>query len=103
MNERPHKGGGNAFFLGMIVGGALVFLLGTKKGRKILKHLSENGLEVLENLENIEGVDEYEQDAGEKDAAQEAANPGEPKAETDDNGNGSSLGKRFFKGIKKKR
>ncbi len=43
------------FILGALVGGAAIFLLGTKKGNKILKTLTEDGFEGLTNLiEDIE-------------------------------------------------
>jgi gas vesicle protein len=42
--------------LGALIGGAAVFLLGTKKGNKILKTITEDGLaglsEVAKELEN---------------------------------------------------
>lgn len=46
----------DGLLLGMIIGGAAVFLLGTKKGNKILKTITEDGLaglsEVAKDLEN---------------------------------------------------
>lgn len=92
MNEKQNKSS-NGFLLGMIVGGSLVFLLGTKKGRKILKNLSENGLEALEGILDIEEI--------------ESLYDGEDMSEVDseektNNKNGNSFGKRFFKGVKKK-
>ena len=46
----------DGLLLGMIIGGAAVFLLGTKKGNKILKTITEDGLaglsEVAKELEN---------------------------------------------------
>jgi len=45
----------DGFLLGALVGGTAVFLLGTKKGNKILKAISHEGLdgltEIIENLE----------------------------------------------------
>lgn len=51
----------DGFLLGALIGGAAVFLLGTKKGNKILKSITEEGLdgitEIIENLEEErEGV-----------------------------------------------
>ncbi len=43
------------FLLGALVGGAEIFLLGTKKGNKILKTLTEDGFEGLTNL-----IEEFE-------------------------------------------
>lgn len=60
-NSRQHGGGfANGFLLGLIVGAAVVFLLATKKGKKILKLISEEG---FDNLANI--VEEYVNEDGE--------------------------------------
>lgn len=40
----------DGFLLGALVGGAAVFLLGTKKGNKILKVLTEEGISGLTNI-----------------------------------------------------
>lgn len=40
----------DGLLLGMLLGGAVVFLLGTKKGNKILKALTENGWEGLGDI-----------------------------------------------------
>lgn len=46
----------DGFLIGLLVGGAAVFLLGTKKGKDILKTLTEQGLEglgeIAKDLEN---------------------------------------------------
>ena len=51
----------NGFLLGLLVGAAVVFLLGTKKGKKLLKSLSEDGLsnisDIFEEAEELEGDD----------------------------------------------
>lgn len=67
MNNNHNNGFSNGFLLGLIVGAALVFLLGTEKGKKIVKAITENGLDKMdeirdlleESMEEIE--DEYEQ------------------------------------------
>ena len=52
--ERNNQSGGNTFiaglFTGAILGGAAVFLLGTKKGNKVLKLLTEEGLDSLSHM-----------------------------------------------------
>src|SRR5947209_2623694 len=60
----------NGFLLGALVGGGLVFLLGTQKGKQVLKMLTENGIEGVSELRDLlnedednEIVDEYIQDA----------------------------------------
>jgi len=57
-------GGGrfsDGFLLGLIIGGGLTLLFTTKKGNKILKVVSEEGLEGLNKFieEASESVDEY--------------------------------------------
>ncbi len=66
MND--NKGGNSGFLLGLIIGGAVVFLLGTDKGRKILKSLTEEGFEELSTVieragENLEMEEEEESEA----------------------------------------
>lgn len=46
------------FMWGLIIGAALGSLLSTKKGRKIIKEISEHGLESLENIMNIDEIKE---------------------------------------------
>lgn len=46
----------DGLLLGLLIGGSAVFLLGTKKGNKILSALTEEGLEGLTDL--IETLDE---------------------------------------------
>lgn len=51
-----HSSGGGGFVFGLVIGGAIVFLLGTDKGRKILKSLTEEGFGEISNiLEKAEG------------------------------------------------
>ena len=81
----------NGFFWGMVFGALLFFLFGTKRGRKILKNLSEEGIDVFENLENMESQDEYEDDVEES-----------PRENGINHKQESTQTKRFFKGIKKR-
>jgi hypothetical protein len=105
--KQAKKPSSNAFILGMIVGGAIVFLLGTKKGRKILKELSEKGLDALEEIADFEQLEMVPEDFDEID--DEFAEVKVKGMEDVNNGNesfkengSSSSGKRFFRGIKKK-
>lgn len=62
-----HKGGsgfGNGLIVGMIFGAILVLLFTTKKGRKILRLLSEEGFEKVKDWEHI--LDELELDDNEE-------------------------------------
>ncbi len=49
-NKNPHHRGGNSFIFGVIVGALLATLLTTKKGRQILRDLTNLGLEILEEF-----------------------------------------------------
>ena len=40
----------SGFLLGLLVGAAVVFLLGTKKGKKLLKAISEDGVDNISNF-----------------------------------------------------
>lgn len=56
--EASHAKFGNGFMWGMAVGALLVLLFTTKKGRKILKVLSEEGFEKMKHWEGkIEDLD----------------------------------------------
>lgn len=53
MENNNNKSSNNSFglfLLGVLVGAAVVFLLGTKKGKRILKAISEEGKGKLSNL-----------------------------------------------------
>ena len=52
----------NSFLWGLIVGGLIVFLLVTKKGRRILKAISEEGFEKLGEYVDIEKLSRLKQD-----------------------------------------
>lgn len=56
---------GNKFFEGFIwgaiIGGAIVFLMGTKKGKKLLKAIADEGVGNLADIID-EGIDEDELD-----------------------------------------
>jgi DNA-binding PadR family transcriptional regulator len=67
MENRDH---GNKFFsgflFGAIIGGGIVFLLGTEKGKKILASLTEEGLENFnEFMEEGAGDEEIEEEVEE--------------------------------------
>ena len=61
MSDNNGNGFGSGFFLGALLGGAAVFLLGTKKGKKLLKSITEEGIESVSDLEEFfASVDEEE-------------------------------------------
>lgn len=95
MNNQA-KGGNfsNGFLWGVVVGAAIVFLLATKKGRKILKTLTEDGLEGISDI--------YELFEEEK---KKTKSCGDMELDEDEDENFSEAKistKRFFKGIPKK-
>lgn len=53
----------DGFVMGAIAGGALVFLLGTEKGNKVLKLIMEEGRASLSDL--MDDIEEYKEDAKE--------------------------------------
>jgi gas vesicle protein len=49
-NNKSNNNFFGGFLFGVLIGAAIVFLLGTEKGKKILKTISENGMDNLDNL-----------------------------------------------------
>jgi hypothetical protein len=99
-------GGGrfsDGFLMGALVGGAAVFLLGTKKGNKVLQAITEEGIEGLSDF--IEAMEEKEVVPRAEKKAQEIVSEVKEKVEDtfdlEDQktpaSNGSSKPKRFFK------
>jgi hypothetical protein len=91
---KPSGNSFSSFLLGVIVGGAIVFLLGTEKGKKILKIISEKGLssisEILEEADKSVGLNEIEEGvevAGETQLQVKEAVGEKPRA------------RRFFRGV----
>jgi len=81
--DRDHHhghGGGfmNGFIFGIIIGAAVVFFLFTDKGKRLLKTITEEGIEGFEDLKDLVG-EEMEDE--------------EPEV--------PSKVKRFFRGLKK--
>jgi gas vesicle protein len=75
----------SGFLIGLILGAAAVFLFGTKKGKQILKTISEEGLEnitkALEDLEEEEIVDQdFVEDVPEPVKTKETEISDEPKS-----------------------
>lgn len=100
MNNNNHGGGFiNGFLWGAIIGALVVFLLGTKKGKNILKLISEESLELSE----LFGEDDQEVHRKEKPVrqAETAEVPSDPETENGEVKPVSSP-KRFFRGIPKK-
>ncbi|MDO8659595.1 MAG: hypothetical protein Q7K54_03250 [Candidatus Parcubacteria bacterium] len=102
MENNNHSGNNflNGFLLGALFGAAVVFFLGTKKGKKLLKAISEEGAENISNVlkkvdesVNLDGIMEDEDDdmPGEKLSIKEnQVEKVKPKV------------KRFFRGISRR-
>lgn len=99
MDNNNGKSGGNflgGFLLGFLIGGLVVFLLGTKKGKKILKTISEEGLDNLSNiLEKTDG-------AGDLDEVYEEEEEAMPKGQSITKESIGKKTKRFFKGVSRR-
>lgn len=98
MENQNNKSGGG-FLAGLLIGGAIGALISTKKGRQILKDLSDYGLEYVgravnfEDIESILNEEEEEMMSGEASTSDEEK---DIKAKEE-----HSRRKRLFKGIKK--
>jgi gas vesicle protein len=88
----------SGFLLGAIIGAALVFLLATERGKKILKLITDEGLKNISDL-----IEENELDGDEileeVEPVEEA--PEEPKDLESEEPAKKSTKKRFFRRVKK--
>lgn len=99
----------DGFLLGALIGGAAVFLLGTKKGNKILKAVTDGGLEGLTDLlENYEARYQTAPGETEKQGSKPVPVPKPKKTSApvehqsfdetlETNGHSSTPSRRFFK------
>lgn len=107
MEENKNHGGsfGNGFLLGVLVGGVLVFLLATEKGRRILRMLTEEGFNGASELRELleEPEEEYEEEMYEE--PESNVSPEETKEEVSPTTavkHPVASVKRFFRGTHKK-
>ncbi len=65
MENKHSSGFMNGLLLGIIIGAALVFFLGTKKGKELLRTITEEGLEDFSELGEYftENMDEEEMES----------------------------------------
>lgn len=63
MNDNKNNSG---FVWGLLIGAAIGSLVSTEKGRRIIKELSEHGLESIENLMDIDEIKQAMDDGVEK-------------------------------------
>ena len=115
-NNQHHSGFMAGFVIGVVVGAVIIFLIATKKGKKILKLLSEEGLEGVAELEELLVEDFVEpqskpiknkvvrvakptaDESGPVESSSTSAAPLVPHAL----GRIQTTGRRFFKGIPKR-
>lgn len=103
MDNNPTDGSGHGsnffsgFLLGALVGAGIVFLFGTKKGKKLLKIISEKGADnisnILEKAEKTADLAEIHEEDGDEDVV--------PKRElaVKETVEEKPKARRFFKGI----
>jgi hypothetical protein len=69
-NNKSNNNFLSGFILGALIGGIIVFLLGTEKGKKILKAISDEGLDnlsnILEKADKAANLDEVFEDEDEQ-------------------------------------
>ncbi len=64
--NNSHNHFSTGFLLGVLVGALAVFLFGTEKGRKIVKTVTESGLDKFSSLNDVfEDDEEFEEVSGE--------------------------------------
>lgn len=73
MDEHKDKKS-HGFTWGMIVGGAVVLMLTTKRGREILKELTEGGLEGIEDFIDLDKVKALTSEFDDEDRTDELPN-----------------------------
>lgn len=95
-----NNGGGkflNGFLLGALIGGGIVFLLSSKKGKEVLKTLSEEGLDNISEL--LQQEDQIVDDG--QDEVEEKKESNREEGQTQEI-NKKPLVRRFFRGISRK-
>jgi gas vesicle protein len=88
----------NGFLLGALIGAGAVFLLSSKKGKQLLKTLSEEG---LDNISELLQQEDQIVDDEENELEQEKKEPNREEGHTQEI-NKKPLVKRFFRGISRK-
>lgn len=101
MNNNNKGGFLNGFLWGAIVGGIVIFLLTSKKGKKLLKFLTEEGLDGVSELEELFGEkisgDDYEEETVSSSEKIYADKP--MPSENSALHKLTSTGRRFFRGV----
>lgn len=103
MTDTNHNG--SSFLFGALIGGGIVFLLGTKKGKQLLKVITEEGLDGIANIGDIvEDVEDEYEDQGiiENNPVVEEVKKTEQVVKEELIEQKPTGVKRFFKGTRKK-
>lgn len=110
-NNNSNGGGVSAFLLGALIGGGIVFFLGTKKGKKLLKAITDEGMESISDLTDFIEEEEDLTTSGQDIAVEEEEREKEekkPKTNGHTPQNESvveqikNAPRRFFRGVPKK-
>lgn len=104
MNNNSKGGFLHGFLWGAIIGAIVVFLLTSKKGKKILKFLTEEGLEGVSELEELLG-EKITEDYGEEPQSSSEKIYADKPASSEESSTFHKLkstGRRFFKGVPRK-
>jgi len=101
MDQHNHNsnGFGKGFLLGFIVGAAVIFFLFTKRGKQLLKIITEEGLAGVEEFKDILDMDEEDEEIEYEERPQRAVVARTEAAVH----KVSSKAKRFFRGVPRKR
>jgi gas vesicle protein len=100
-NNKSNNNFPGGFLFGVLIGAAIVFLLGTEKGKRILKTISKDRMDNLNNLLEKAGkatdLDEvYEEEPS---FAKATEGQGSALIHTEENPQEKPKTRRFFKGI----
>jgi gas vesicle protein len=104
--ENNNKSGGNflsGFLIGIIIGAGVVFLLATKRGKKILKAISEEGSENISNiLDKIDKSVDMSDESLEESSGEITEDKGSVIREENIINEDKPKIRRFFRGISKR-
>lgn len=102
MDNNNNKSGNNffsGFLLGVLVGGVIVFILGTKKGKKLLEAISEEGKENIASILNkASKIDNWDEESDDE----EVMSGGEFKEKNNPIEMVKPKIRRFFRGVSKR-
>jgi len=107
-----HNGTGNGFFLGLFVGVCATLLFSTKKGREIVREMTDKGLQKFSDIEDSLDMELEEEEDNDYIAPEEneKTNPAQANKEVANSSEKetpptvskpSRTVKRFFRGMKK--